>query len=98
VIRDSSFAVLDEAVKVMIEYKQLRVLIEGHTSSEGTREHNLDLSARRAASVKAYLVEHGVAEDRVETQGFGPDRPVASNDTEEGREQNRRIEFKILRQ
>ncbi|PKN58106.1 MAG: hypothetical protein CVU56_07500 [Deltaproteobacteria bacterium HGW-Deltaproteobacteria-14] len=98
VIRESSFAVLDEAVKVMVEYKQLRLLIEGHTSSEGTREHNLDLSARRAASVKAYLVAHEVAADRLETQGFGPDRPVASNDTEADRERNRRIEFKILRQ
>jgi len=98
VIRESSFPVLDEALAVLNEYKQLRVLIEGHTSSEGTREHNLDLSARRAKSVKAYLVDKGVDADRLETEGFGPDRPVASNDTEAGREQNRRIEFKILRQ
>ena len=98
VIRDTSNVVLDDAVKVMTEYPQLRLLIEGHTSSEGTREHNLDLSARRADAVKKYLVDKGIADDRLETHGFGPDGPVASNDTEAGREQNRRIEFKILRQ
>jgi len=90
--------VLDDAVAVMLEYRQLRLLIEGHTSSEGTREHNLDLSKRRAESVKAYLVAKRIDAERLETAGFGPDRPVADNDTDAGREQNRRIEFKILRQ
>ena len=71
-------------------------MIVGHTSSEGTREHNLDLSDRRAKSVKAYLVSKGVADDRIDTKGFGPDSPVAANNTEANRSKNRRIEFKIL--
>ena len=87
----------NEAVKVMQDYPQLRLLIEGHTSSEGSREHNLDLSDRRAKSVRAYLASQGVAEDRVDTKGFGPDVPVVTPDnTEAKRAKNRRIEFKIL--
>ncbi|MGM0574212.1 MAG: OmpA family protein [Myxococcota bacterium] len=97
-IREQSFPVLDEAVQVLGEYPQLRILVEGHTSSEGERDYNMELSRDRAESVKQYLVSKGIAADRVETKGFGPDRPVAPNDTEAGRKQNRRIEFKILRQ
>ncbi|MFO0751066.1 MAG: OmpA family protein [Myxococcota bacterium] len=96
VIRKTSFATLDEAVKVLKDYPQIRLLIEGHTSSEGTREHNLDLSDRRAKSVKAYLIAAGIGEDRIDTKGFGPDVPVAKNDTEANRAKNRRIEFKIF--
>jgi len=98
VIRPESFPVLDEAAKVLGQYKQLEILIEGHTSSEGVRSKNLDLSQRRAESVKNYLVKKGIDAKRLSTQGFGPDRPVADNSTEMGRQQNRRIEFKILRQ
>jgi len=96
VIRKTSFGILDEAVKVMQDYPQIRLLIEGHTSSEGTRELNLDLSDRRAKSVKQYMVDKGIAADRIDTKGFGPDVPVASNNTEAGRAKNRRIEFKIF--
>ncbi len=95
IIRKTSFATLDEAVKVMQDYPQIRLLIEGHTSSEGTREHNLDLSDRRAKSVKQYMIDKGVAADRIDTKGFGPDVPVAKNTTAGGRAKNRRIEFKI---
>lgn len=97
IIRKTSFPTLDEAVKVMKDYPQIRLLIEGHTSSEGTREHNLDLSDRRAKSVKAYMVAAGVTEDRIDTKGFGPDmRVVVPDDTEAKRAKNRRIEFKIF--
>ena len=96
IIRKTSFKTLDEAVQVMKDYPQIRLLIEGHTSSEGTREHNLDLSERRAKSVKQYLVDHGIGADRIDTKGFGPDVPVADNKTEAGRSKNRRIEFKIF--
>ncbi|PIE19197.1 MAG: hypothetical protein CSA66_02815 [Proteobacteria bacterium] len=98
IIRDSSFPVLDQAVKVMVEYPQLRLLVEGHTSSEGAREANMELSRRRAEAVKRYLVDKGIAADRLDTRGFGPDVPVATNGTEAGRKKNRRIEFKLLRQ
>lgn len=70
----------------------MKLLIEGHTDSSGGAAHNLDLSARRAASVKAALVAGGVPAAALGTQGFGADRPVASNDTVSGRSQNRRVE------
>jgi len=97
VIRAISFPILDEAVNVLDTYKALLLLVEGHTSSEGERGHNMSLSKARAESVKAYLVERGIDTSRVETEGYGPDRPVASNDSEGDRGKNRRIEFKILR-
>jgi OOP family OmpA-OmpF porin len=98
VILASSFLVLDDAARVLTEYTHLVVLIEGHTSSEGERVYNLDLSRRRAESVKRYLSEKGVDAERLQTVGFGPDRPIADEATKKGREQNRRIEFKIVRQ
>jgi outer membrane protein OmpA-like peptidoglycan-associated protein len=97
VIRSKSFKVLDEAADALSKYAHVIVLIEGHTSSEGGDDHNLDLSRRRAESVKAYLVKKGVDASRLETQGFGKTRPIASNEAKAGREQNRRIEFKPLR-
>ncbi len=96
VIRKTSFPTLDEAIKVMQDYPQLRLLVEGHTSSEGTREHNLDLSERRAKAVRQYMMDKGIAGDRIDTKGFGPDVPVAKNTTAGGRAKNRRIEFKIF--
>jgi len=96
IIRKTSFVTLDEAVKVMLDYPQIRLLIEGHTSAEGKRELNLDLSDRRARSVKQYMVDKGVTADRIDTKGFGPDVPVAKNNTEANRAKNRRIEFKIF--
>jgi outer membrane protein OmpA-like peptidoglycan-associated protein len=96
IIRKSSFKTLDEAVQVMQDFPQLRLVIEGHTSSEGSRDLNLDLSDRRAKSVKQYMVEKGVAADRIDTKGYGPDQPIADNKTEANRAKNRRIEFKIL--
>ncbi len=98
VIQPSSFTILDEAARVLKEYPQVEVMIEGHTSAEGSRELNIDLSDRRAKSVKTYLVGKGIGADRLQTKGFGPDNPVAPNDTEANRSLNRRIEFKLLRQ
>jgi OOP family OmpA-OmpF porin len=97
-IQAVSFPMLDEAVNVLDTYKAMILMIAGHTSSEGERDYNVQLSKSRAAAVKAYLVERGINAARVETEGYGPDRPVASNDHEKDRAKNRRIEFKILRQ
>lgn len=72
-----------------------RVAIEGHTDSTGSRPHNMDLSDRRAAAVKSYLVSNGVDFSRITARGLGPDYPVASNDTAAGRQQNRRVEVII---
>jgi len=69
--------------------------VQGHTDNTGTREHNLELSQKRAGSVVAYLVEKGVEAGRLEAKGYGPDVPIADNATPEGQEQNRRVEFKI---
>jgi outer membrane protein OmpA-like peptidoglycan-associated protein len=71
------------------------ITIEGHTDSQGTHEHNVDLSERRAQAVKDQLVSHGVAADRIKTVGIGPDRPIASNKTPEGRANNRRVEIVV---
>jgi outer membrane protein OmpA-like peptidoglycan-associated protein len=70
--------------------------IEGHTDNRGAAAMNLDLSKRRAASVLTYLTQHGTEQARLESEGYGLTRPIESNDTEEGRLSNRRVEFKIL--
>ena len=98
IIRPMSFPILDEAVNVLDTYSALLLLVEGHTSSEGERGHNMALSKDRANAVKAYIVGRGIDASRIETAGYGPDRPIASNDSEQDRGKNRRIEFKILRQ
>jgi outer membrane protein OmpA-like peptidoglycan-associated protein len=87
---------IDNAVEVMKKYPTLRVRVIGHTDSQGAYKHNIDLSQRRAASVKASMVEQGIADDRIETSGVGPDQPIDSNETSDGRAKNRRIEFQII--
>jgi outer membrane protein OmpA-like peptidoglycan-associated protein len=93
-ITPGSKPLLDEAAKVMKEFPELKLEISGHTDTQGPRDHNVDLSKRRADSVKAYLVAQGVEEPRLSTRGAGPDEPIADNKNEAGRSQNRRIEFK----
>ncbi len=95
-IRAGSKPKLDEAVKVMTEFTSVRVLVTGHTDDAGTREKNVELSKARAESVAAYLVEQGIAAGRIESQGMGPDAPIADNKSFAGRQKNRRIEFKLL--
>jgi outer membrane protein OmpA-like peptidoglycan-associated protein len=94
---EPSFGILDEVVSVFAQNERLRLRVEGHTDSDGKPAHNQDLSARRAASVRAYLIDKGVAEDRVESQGCGQNTPLADNKTDEGKQQNRRVEFVIVR-
>jgi outer membrane protein OmpA-like peptidoglycan-associated protein len=94
-IKTGSKPRIDQAVEVMKKYPALRVRISGHTDSQGPYRHNVDLSQRRAKSVKRYMVEAGIEENRLETEGFGPDQPIDTNETAEGRAKNRRIEFTI---
>jgi uncharacterized surface protein with fasciclin (FAS1) repeats len=96
VITAEGQAALAATVEFLSLNPDVRVAIEGHTDSEGDEEPNLALSQDRADSVRDYLVEQGIAADRLETEGFGETRPIASNDTPEGRAQNRRIDFRLL--
>jgi OOP family OmpA-OmpF porin len=95
-IRKVSEPVLENALLVLNEYPKTRIEISGHSDTTGTRDFNLDLSKRRADSVKAWFVGKGVDEKRIETRGAGPDEPIADNKTNAGRQKNRRIEFKLL--
>jgi OOP family OmpA-OmpF porin len=95
-IQKPSKKVLNAAAAVLREYPDVRVRIEGHTDPKGLYEKNLKLSQRRAEAVKWYLVDQGIAEDRIETVGYGPDKPRADNKTKKGRAKNRRIEFHLI--
>jgi outer membrane protein OmpA-like peptidoglycan-associated protein len=96
-IEPDSFPMLGEIASLLKANPSIKKMrIEGHTDNRGNADMNLDLSKRRAASVRTWLVQHGVEGDRLESEGYGLTRPIESNDTEEGRLANRRVEFKIL--
>lgn len=95
-IRPDSRPVLDEAADALKESPNVRVAVEGHTDAVGTEMYNEKLSVRRAEAVFRYLVNHGVAPQRLEVAGYGKSRPVADNETESGRAQNRRVELHVL--
>jgi len=95
-ILPNSFKLLDDAVKVLKEFPKLRMRIEGHTDNVGQPPKNQKLSQDRADSVKKYFVTKGIDEKRIETKGFGEDKPVQDNKTEAGKAANRRIEFTPL--
>jgi OOP family OmpA-OmpF porin len=88
--------VLDQLLPVLQQLKGRRFEVIGYTDSQGSRAHNVALSAARADAVKAHLGSKGIAPELVQTSGVGPDRPVASNETPEGRARNRRIELRVL--
>jgi outer membrane protein OmpA-like peptidoglycan-associated protein len=98
-LKPVSHALLDEVAKMLKDNPQVeRISVEGHTDSTGSADFNRKLSQQRAESVAKYLASKGVKAARMEPKGFGPDRPVADNETEPGREANRRVEFNILKQ
>lgn len=94
-IRPNAEAALLSALTVIEEYAPSKIRIEGHTDSMGEAEYNMALSERRARAVRDWLVAHGCAPERLTTAGFGESRPVATNDTEPGRQQNRQVELII---
>ncbi|XKG48714.1 OmpA family protein [Halomonas sp.] len=84
---------LDEVARRLREHTDVRIRIEGHTDSRGSDQYNQSLSERRANSVRSYLASQGVAGNRMIAVGYGEQRPVASNQTDEGRALNRRVEI-----
>ncbi|QSQ27964.1 OmpA family protein [Pyxidicoccus parkwayensis] len=98
VILARSFPLLKQVAAVLRANPQVELLrIEGHTDNQGNDASNLDLSKRRAANVRKFLVNEGIAAERLESQGYGETKPVDTNKTAAGRENNRRVEFTILR-
>jgi OOP family OmpA-OmpF porin len=93
-IDPSSSVVLDAAADQLKECQNVAVRVEGHTDSVGSESYNQGLSERRAEGVQSHLVGRGVSASRLTAIGFGESQPVASNDTEEGRALNRRVELK----
>lgn len=96
-VQEKSSTELDKVVRFMNENPGLRVEISGHTDNAGTAAYNLQLSQRRSHAVAQYLIDHGVDVSRLEQKGYGAGKPIKPNDTEENRQINRRIEFRIIR-
>ncbi|PWK78956.1 OOP family OmpA-OmpF porin [Mucilaginibacter oryzae] len=94
VLRTGSYAILDQAASVIKANPNVTYHLNGYASIEGTPEHNMILSKDRANAVKTYLVNSGVNPDNLKVKGFGTRNPVADNNTESGRELNRRVEIK----
>jgi OmpA-OmpF porin, OOP family len=95
-IKEGYYHDIDNLVDVMKDYSDLKVVIEGHTDSVGTDAYNKNLSQERAGAVKKYMVEKGgIDANRISAVGYGEERPIASNDTDEGRLQNRRVEAAV---
>ena len=83
---EASYEILDEVASVLEQNGRLRIRVEGHTDATGKEAYNKELSAKRAASVRDYLVQRGVADDRLASTGCGQTVPVAANDTDDGRQ------------
>jgi OOP family OmpA-OmpF porin len=97
VILPESFPMLQEISSLLKANKGIKKMsIEGHTDNRGAADLNKKLSADRAAAVRTYLIQRGVEEGRLESHGFGLEKPIETNDTDQGRAANRRVEFKIL--
>ncbi len=95
VIKPESYDLLANVVEIINNCPDTIVIIEGYTDSDGSDKYNQNLSQQRADAVKEYLINKGVAKERLKAIGYGEAKPVASNKTKEGRSKNRRIEFKF---
>lgn len=95
VLKTVSYPILDKAATEMKKDPNVRFIIKGHSSTEGSVAHNMSLSRDRANSVKTYLTNAGVSESRLTTQGYGETKPITNNDTEESRAINRRVEIEV---
>ena len=95
-LRDISLPTVDKLATILMENEEIKISIEGHTSSDGLKHLNQDLSERRADKIKQILIEKGIKKGRLKTVGYGQSKPKVKNDTEEHRKMNRRVEFIIL--
>ena len=94
-IKKNSYKILNDIAKIFIDNSNYIVEVQGHTDNVGKYDYNVDLSERRAQSVRTYLIKQGVPAERLSAHGYGPDRPIADNKTKAGRALNRRVEFNI---
>jgi outer membrane protein OmpA-like peptidoglycan-associated protein len=92
----SSKTELNDLAALLKSQPKLKIQLNGHTDSEGEEAANLDLSQRRAEAVRQYLIQSGIQPERLRAQGYGESKPIASNDTPDGRRQNRRTEFVVI--
>jgi outer membrane protein OmpA-like peptidoglycan-associated protein len=95
-LRPESTNELERLIQLLKDVPTMRIEISGHTDGKGSDEYNLKLSDNRAKAVVEYLSSHSIAANRLEYKGYGKNQPIATNDTDEGRQLNRRTEFKIL--
>lgn len=95
-LKDESKRELERLAAILNKYEDTNILLEGHTDSTGPEDYNMDLSIRRAQAVANYLASLGVNPTRFTVMGYGETQPIASNDTEEGRRLNRRVEIAIF--
>lgn len=96
VLKPESFSELDRLIVLLKKEKTLKIEISGHTDATGTDAINTQLSADRAKAVYTYVSAKGITLDKLTYKGYGKTKPVSSNDTEQGRQQNRRVEFTII--
>lgn len=96
-LRPESYIELDEVVNVLKNNSKMEIEMSGHTDNVGSEDANLKLSEDRAKAVKDYIVSKGISENRIISKGYGKSKPITSNDTDEGRQLNRRVEFTILK-
>jgi OOP family OmpA-OmpF porin len=98
-ILEVSHSLLNEVADVIKKTPRIKkIQVEGHASSDGADDYNMKLSDKRAKAVRAYLITQGVNKDKLVAKGFGETKPIADNETEAGRETNRRVEFNIIEQ
>jgi len=96
IIKPVSLPILDEVVILMKARPEISIGVYGHSDNKGGKDYNIRLSRARAASCLQYLVKQGVDQKRLQSEGYGPDKPIADNATDEGRAKNRRVEFKVI--
>jgi len=98
VIKEISLPILKKVLALLKQYPEISIEISGHTDSRGNANRNLILSEKRANAVMTFLINNGIDKSRLEAKGFGITKPIADNNTKEGRKKNRRVEFKIIKE